>query len=78
MYLLISKYIVINKKIANSKKKYFIQNLIKLKNLKFNPLNTNPGKWSNTIKQFVGKLPMNCLSMFDFFMGLALEGLTFV
>ena len=28
-------------------------------------------KWSNTLKQFVGKLPTNCLSMFDHFVGLA-------
>ena len=34
-----------------------------------------PTKWSNTPKQFVGKLPTNCLSMFDHFVGLALKGL---
>ena len=36
-------------------------------------------KWSNTLKQFVGNLPTNCLSclsVFDHFMGLALKGLT--
>ena len=38
---------------------------------KFNPLTTNPTKWSNTLKQFVG----NCLSVFDHFVGLALKGL---
>ena len=32
-------------------------------------------KWSNTLKQFVGKLPMNCLRVFDHFVGLALKGL---
>ena len=31
----------------------------------FNPLSANPTKWSNTLKQFVGKLPTNCLSVFD-------------
>ena len=44
-----------------------------------NSLNTssaNPTKWSNTFKQFVGKLPTNCLSVFDYFLGLALKGLT--
>ena len=41
-----------------------------------NPLNANPTKWSNTLKQFVGKLPTNCLSAFDHFVGLALKGLT--
>ena len=40
-----------------------------------NPLSTNPTKWSNTLKQFVGKLPTNCLSVFDHFVGLALKGL---
>ena len=36
---------------------------------------TNPTKWTNTLKQFVGKLPTNCLSVFDHFVGLALKGL---
>ena len=30
-----------------------------------NPLSANPMKWSNTLKQFVGKLPTNCLNVFD-------------
>ena len=38
----------------------------------------NPTKWSNTLKQFVSKLPRNCLSMFDHFVGLALKGITFL
>ena len=42
----------------------------------FNPLSTNPTKWSNTLKQFVGKLPTNCLSVFDHFVKLAFKGLT--
>ena len=41
-----------------------------------NPLSANPTKWSNTLKQFVGKLPTNCLSVFDHFVGLDLKGLT--
>ena len=41
-----------------------------------NPLSANPIKWSNTLKQFVGKLPTNCLGVFDHFAGLALKGLT--
>ena len=55
--------------------------LRKLKNFQylpktfFNPLSANFTKWSNTLKQFVGKLPTNCLSMFDHFVGLALKGL---
>ena len=28
-----------------------------------------------TLKQFIGNLPTNCLSVFDHFVGLALEGL---
>ena len=41
----------------------------------FNPLSANPTKWSNTLKQFVGKLPTNYLSVFDHFVKLALKGL---
>ena len=40
-----------------------------------NPLSAKFIKWSNTPKQFVGKLPTNCLSVFDHFSGLALKGL---
>ena len=39
-----------------------------------NLLNANPTKWSNTLKQFVSKLPTNCLSV-SRFVGLALKGL---
>ena len=39
----------------------------------FNPLSANFTKWSNTLKQFVAKLPTNCLSVFDHFVGLALK-----
>ena len=38
-------------------------------------LSANPTKWSNTLKQFVGKLTTNCLSVFDHFVGLALKEL---
>ena len=41
----------------------------------FNPLSASPTKWSNTLKQFVGNLPKNCLSVFDHFINLALKGL---
>ena len=41
----------------------------------FNPLRAKITKWSNTLKQFVGNLPTNCLSVFDHFVGLALKGL---
>ena len=40
-----------------------------------NPLSANPIKWSNTLKQFVGKFPTNCLSVFDHFVKLALKRL---
>ena len=38
-----------------------------------NPLSAKFIKWSNTLKQFVGKLPTNCLIVFDHFVGLALK-----
>ena len=44
--------------------------------LSLNPLSANPTKWSNTLKQFVGNLPTNCLSVFDHFVGLALKDLS--
>ena len=37
----------------------------------FNSLSANPTKWSNTLKQ----LPTNCLSLFDYFVGLLLKRL---
>ena len=46
-------------------------------NKSLNPLNANPAKWSNTLKQIVGNLPTNCLSVFDHFVGLTLKGLSF-
>ena len=42
-----------------------------------NPLSAKFTKWSNTLKQLVGKLPTNCLSVFDHFVGLALKGLSY-
>ena len=39
-----------------------------------NPLSANLTKWSNTLKQFVGNLPTNCLSVFGHFVGLGLKG----
>ena len=35
-----------------------------------NPLSADFTKWSNTLKQFVCNLLMNCLSVFDHFVGL--------
>ena len=48
--------------------------LEKNNSLSVNPLSDKFIKWSNTLKQFVGKLPTNCLSVFDHFSGLALKG----
>ena len=45
--------------------------------LLFNLLIANPTKWSNTLKQSIGKLLTNCLSVFDHFVKLTLRGLTF-
>ena len=50
----------------------------RLKRNYFNLLSANPQKWSNILKQFVGKLPTNCLSVFDHFVGLALKGLRII
>ena len=44
----------------------------------FNPLSASITEWSNKFKQFVGKLPANCLSVSDYFVGLALKGLNIV
>ena len=35
-------------------------------------------KWSNTLKQIVGILPTNCLSVFDHSARLALKGLILI
>ena len=43
--------------------------------LYINPLSAKITKWSNTLKQFVGNSPTNCLSVFDHFAGLVLKGL---
>ena len=40
-----------------------------------NPLSANPKKWSNTLKQFVGNLPTNCLTVFDHFVNLTFKSL---
>ena len=40
-----------------------------------NPLNASFTKWSDTLKQFVSNWSTQCLSVFDYFMELALKGL---
>ena len=42
--------------------------------VQFNPLSANHTKESNTLKQFAGNLPTNCLNMFDH-LGLVIKGL---
>ena len=59
--------------------KYLRKNEDSFMNLKvINPLSANPTKWSNTLRQFVGRLLTNCFSVFDHFVGLALNGLIVV
>ena len=41
-----------------------------------NSLSGNLTKWSNTLKQFVGNLLTNCLSVFDHFVDLVLKRLS--
>ena len=50
----------------------------KIQDFLLNPLSANITKWSSTLKQFVGNLPTNCLSMFDDFVGLVLKGVNFL
>ena len=40
-----------------------------------NPSSANLTKWLNTLKQFVGNLTTNCLSVFEHFVKLTLKGL---
>ena len=56
--------------------KEFINNVENQTGHKVNPLSANFTKWLKTLKQFVGKLPSNCLSVFDHFVGLVLQGLS--
>ena len=42
------------------------------------PVNANPLKWSNTLKQFVDSLPTNRFSVSDYFVVLALKGIIIV
>ena len=44
----------------------------------FDPLSTNPTKWVKHIQAIRRLLPTNCLSVFDHFVELALEGLSSV
>ena len=59
----------------NPFRKVWTANSMFIRFICFNPLSANPTNWSDTLKQFSGKLPTNCLSVFDHFVGLALKGL---
>ena len=77
---LVCKIYVTNFKICNWSFIFSFYLIFPLRNTNFihitiNPLSANLTKWSNTIKQFVGKLPTNCLSVIDHFVRLALKGL---
>ena len=52
--------------------------LVTADGLCYSPFSANPTKWSNTLKQFVGKLPTNCLSAFDQFVLLAVKVLNLI
>ena len=57
---------------------YIDLNIIFTMEYNVNPLRVNFTKWSNTPKQFVGKLLANCLSVFDHFVVLTLKGLRLI
>ena len=46
-----------------------------LQKVVFNPLSANFTEWSNILKQFVAKLPTNCLSVSDHFVKLSIKGI---
>ena len=56
----------------------FSVNSFNTRRFALNFLSANPTKWSNTLKQFVGKLSTNCLSVIDHFVELALKGLNYL
>ena len=68
-------YLGIFKKTFHEITKLTYMKISKIKS-KINPLSANPTKWSNILKQFVGNLPTNCLSVFDHFVILTLKGLS--
>ena len=65
-------FTILNKMLPNIDANWFCGTCLQYS---LNPLSANPTKWSNTLKQFVGNLPTNCLSVFDHFVELALKGL---
>ena len=74
IYSIVKSYQIIKwinlKKILPISPIYLLQGIV-------NPIRAKFTKWTNTLKQFVGNLPTNCLSAFDHFVELALKGLTY-
>ena len=64
----------INRSACKTREKHLLKKYILVK-LKVNPLNVKLTKWPNTLKQFVGNLPTNFLSVFGHFVRLALKWL---
>ena len=52
-------------------------NIFKYEPSCFYPFKRQSHKWPNKLKQSVGKLPTNCLSVFDHLLELALKGLNY-
>ena len=69
------KFIGVSRGSYKKKYTYFKVTYLRHNRLHLNPLSANFTKWSNTLKQFVGKFPTNCLSVFGHFVGLARKGL---
>ena len=75
LFVIMKSYVKVNFKErnnnnSNTKFRKFQLRLSDFQNTHLNPLSASPTKWSNTFKQFVGNLPMNCLSVFDHFVEL--------
>ena len=70
------KYKILSSELSVTKNSssLFSERILLLERNTGNPLRANFTKWSNTLKQFFGKLPTNCLSVFDHFVGLTLKG----
>ena len=76
LFVIMKSYVKVNFKERNNnnnnntKFRKFQLRLSNFQNTHLNPLSASPTKWSNTLKQFFGNLPMNCLSVFDHFVEL--------
>ena len=73
LYPLCKIYLQFSKK--KKKKKRWFKTFVWFPPRLINRLSPNFKKWSNTLKQFVSKLPTNGLTVFDHFVGLVLKKL---